>query len=103
MQLALFPDDPLVRFEPSGASVRVPPGTPLIDAAERAGLPVAQSCGRWAVCGWCRMEILEGLENLSPADDVEQRLAVRQRFAPNVRASCQATVLGDVVATASYW
>lgn len=103
MQLALFPDDPLVRFEPSGRTVRVPHGTALIDAAERAGLPVAQSCGRWAVCGWCRMEIVEGIENLSSPDEVERRLATRQRFAPNVRASCQAAVLGDVVATASYW
>jgi 2Fe-2S ferredoxin len=92
-----------VRFEPSGASVVVEPGTLLIDAARAAGMPVAQSCGGWAICSWCKMQVLAGGGNLSPIEGNEARLAARQSFAPNERASCQAEVFGDVTVTTTYW
>ncbi|MBS1911035.1 MAG: (2Fe-2S)-binding protein [Bacteroidetes bacterium] len=92
-----------VRFQPAGIALRVAAGTLLLDAAREAGLPVAQSCGGFAVCSWCRMQVLEGWENLSPIERPEERLIARQQFAPNERASCQAAVFGDVVVTTTYW
>lgn len=92
-----------VRFEPSGRSIVVEPGTALIDAARAAGLPVAQSCGGWGICSWCKMQVLDGLEHLSPAEPVEARLIIRQAFAANERASCQAEVFGPVTVTTTYW
>lgn len=92
-----------VRFEPSGKTIEVEPGTLLLDAARETGLPVAQSCGGFAICSWCKMQVLEGMENLSPIEPPEARLILRERFAPNERASCQAEVHGDVVVTTTYW
>lgn len=79
------------------------PGTLLLDAARRAGLPVAQSCGGVAVCSWCKMQVLEGADGLSPVEPPEERLMRRQSFKPNERASCQAEVHGDVTVTTTYW
>lgn len=93
----------LVRFEPVGRSIEVEEGTLLLDAARAAGLPVAQSCGGWAICSWCKMQVLEGLENLSEIEPNEARLIRRQSFAANERSSCQAEVLGAVTVTTTYW
>ncbi|MEP7221010.1 MAG: 2Fe-2S iron-sulfur cluster-binding protein, partial [Bacteroidota bacterium] len=92
-----------VRFEPSGRTIRVERGTPLLEAARGVGLPVAQSCGGFAICSWCRMQVLSGWENLSPIEPSEARLIQREDFAGNERASCQAEVLGDVTVTTRYW
>ena len=92
-----------VRMEPSGTTITVESGTLLLEAVREAGLPVAQSCGGWAICSWCKMQVLEGMEHLSPIEDAEERLIRREGFAPNERASCQAEVLGDVTVTTKYW
>ncbi len=93
----------IVRFEPSGITIDVDPGTLLLDAARSAGLPVAQSCGGLAICSWCKMQVLEGADNLSPIEPAEARLIARENFKPNERASCQAEVMGDVTVTTTYW
>jgi ferredoxin len=92
-----------VRFEPSGKEIVVLAGTLLLDAARRAGMPVAQSCGGFAICSWCKMQVLEGAENLSAVESNEERLARRQSFREGERASCQAEVHGDVTVTTTYW
>lgn len=94
---------PTVRFHPGSRSVNVPIGTLLLDAAREAGRPVAQSCGGFAICSWCRMQVLDGMENLSTIDEHEARLIERQGFQRNERASCQAEVLGDVTVSTTYW
>jgi 2Fe-2S ferredoxin len=92
-----------VRFERSGITSSVESGTLLLDAARDAGLPVAQSCGGFAICSWCKMQLLAGADNLSPIEPAEARLIKRENFKPNERASCQAEVLGDVTVTTTYW
>ena len=93
----------MVEFLPFGKTVNVREGTLLINAAERLGLPVGQSCGRTAHCGDCRMTILHGAENLSPCNEKELRLHIIEHYLPNERASCQAKILGNVQAMATYW
>ena len=93
----------VVEFLPGGKKAQVYTGTLLINAAERAGLPVGQSCGRVALCGDCRMTVLRGAENLSPVAEKERKLHVIEHYLPDERASCQAKVLGDVQCTATYW
>jgi ferredoxin len=94
---------PRVRFLPGNRSIEVASGTLLLDAARDAGRPVAQSCGGLAICSWCRMQVVEGMEALSPIEPEEERLIRRQGFKENERASCQAEVLGDVTVTTTYW
>lgn len=94
---------PTVRFLPSGRAANVAPGTLLLDAARSARRPVAQSCGGLAICSWCKMQVIEGMDGLSAVEPDEARLIAREKFAANERASCQAEVYGDVTVTTTYW
>jgi 2Fe-2S ferredoxin len=94
---------PRVHFLPSGRTVAVRSGTLLITAAQRAGLPVGQSCGRLLLCGDCRMTIVQGAENLSAPEPSELKLHKTEQYEPDERASCRAVVRGDVTAVATYW
>lgn len=90
-------------FQPSGKTVEVPTGTTLFEAAQRAGLPVASSCGAEAICGKCNMTILAGADRLSPPKPIEPRLLTKERRPPTDRISCQTQVMGDCVVTTTYW
>jgi ferredoxin len=94
---------PTVRFAPGSRSIDVAEGTLLLDAVRAAGRPIAQSCGGLAICSWCKVQVLDGWENLSPVEADEARLIKRQEFRQNERAACQAEVLGDVTVTTTYW
>lgn len=52
------------------------------------------NCGGYSQCGTCIVEIVEGIENLSPRTDFEQR--VLKKKPDNYRLSCQALVNGPV-------
>lgn len=52
------------------------------------------NCGGYGQCGTCIVEIVEGMENLSPRTDVEKR---KLRKKPDTyRLACQALVQGPV-------
>jgi 2Fe-2S ferredoxin len=84
-------------------SVEVGAGQSVLDAARRAGLPMASACGGEGVCKACRVEVLAGAEHLSPADARERRALERAGGAPDERLACRACVLGDVLVTTPYW
>ncbi|MCZ6463323.1 MAG: 2Fe-2S iron-sulfur cluster-binding protein [Proteobacteria bacterium] len=92
-----------IRFLPSDRRVRVARGTTLLDAAQRAGLPVASACGADGVCGRCGLEILEGAASLSPASDWEERVKRDNRVAPALRLACRIPCTADLTVTAPYW
>ena len=50
-------DEIKVTFEPSGRSVYVLPGTPLLEAAGRAGIILQMPCGGQGTCGKCKVQI----------------------------------------------
>lgn len=68
-----------------------------------AKVPVASSCGGDGVCAKCAIKIIEGMENLSPVDDLERELLKRTNKDLPYRISCQALVHGDVTVDALYW
>lgn len=88
---------------PSGRTARVPPGETLFQAIRLAGLPLGSSCDGDALCGWCRVRILEGADALSPMDAEEQRLLARKGADPDERIACLARVQGPVTVTTAYW
>lgn len=49
-----------VRFEPYGLETVVPCGTTVLEAARRAGLQIASSCGGRGTCGDCAVRVLVG-------------------------------------------
>jgi ferredoxin len=81
-----------VRFMPSTVAICVSAGTTLFTAALEARLPLGSSCRGAAACGWCRVWVLEGRENLSAVTDREQQLLVRTRAAAEERIACLAEV-----------
>jgi ferredoxin len=64
----------------------------LLDLCERVGIPMESACGGFAACNSCRIDVLEGPENLSPIVEEETPFL----DAPNQRLGCQSQVLGPV-------
>ncbi len=92
-----------VHFEPSGRDVRVVHETNLVDAVLQAGLGLGQSCDGIALCGFCRVQVLDGLENLSPMAEEERKILAAQHAGDNERLACCAKVGGSVTITTDYW
>src|SRR5205823_2021560 len=61
-----------------------------------AGIPHAHACGGQARCSTCRVQVVDGLDGCAPRTEKERALAIRLRFAPEVRLACQTTVSADV-------
>lgn len=94
---------PRISFVKNRPPLEVQSGANLMDALLNAGLPVASSCLGDGVCGRCRIQVIQGKENLSAINTIEEIVRTRLRVPPDVRISCQTLVLGDVVIDASYW
>jgi len=92
-----------VRFPKLGRSVRVPAGTPLIDAVRRANLPIASACGGDGLCGRCGVAIEEGHQSVSAETPEETRAKQRNRIAPQLRLACRIRVAADLSVSAPYW
>ena len=95
--------DALIRFQPSGRTLRVARGTTLLEAARRAGLPMASACGADGLCARCGVRVLSGAGALSAEGLAEARQKRRNRIDPALRLACRAAVSGDVEVSASYW
>ena len=93
----------MIRFQPSGRELRVERGTTLLEAARRAGLPVASACGAAGICSRCGVRVLAGAQGLSPETELEARQKQRNRIDPSLRLACRAEAFGDVEVTTGYW
>ena len=81
-----------------GATVEVPAGATLLAALQAAGYDWMHACGAKGRCTTCRLEVLAGLENLSPPTDAELRYRAAGRLLPHERLACQARLpAGQVV------
>ncbi len=90
---------PKVTFIPQGASVDVPPGTSILDAAEAAGVDLPHNCGGVAACTTCHVWVEQGLASLSEIEEKEDdRLNEAAGLATTSRLGCQAKLgQADVV------
>ena len=96
-------DTAIVRCEPSGREIKVVHDTNLLDAVLRAGLGLGQSCDGIALCGFCRVTVLDGLENLSPMGEEERKILAAHPTGADERLACCARVSGPVIITTDYW
>ena len=81
-----------VYFEPGGATVQVPSGTLLAEAAARAGFDLHQPCGGQGRCGRCAV-IVRDLQG-----GVRRRSTIRlsqEDIAAGYALACQTVVEGD--------
>jgi ferredoxin len=61
-------------------------GENIVETIEEAGVPIGCSNG---VCGTCEIEVLEGMENLSPITQEENDLGMEG----SKRLGCQCVIL----------
>jgi len=92
-----------ISFTKPFPTLEVAIGENLMQALIKGGLPVASSCYGDGVCGKCRLEIIQGGENLSSPNDTEKFVKERLSYTGPIRISCQTTVQGDVTVDATYW
>lgn len=73
----------------SNGTLEVPAGATLLAALHAAGHDWMHACGGKGRCTTCRMEVLSGAENLTPATDAELRYRQAGRLLPHERLTCQ--------------
>lgn len=93
---------PQVTFLPYNLSIEVARGTSVLAAADEVAETVpddffiGELCEGRHECGNCCIEVVQGVENLSPMTGSERRLLAELKVGPAVRSSCTARVQGDV-------
>lgn len=80
-----------------------PGGVSLLGAAAQLGIEIAHYCGGQCSCGTCRVEILQGAENLSRQQGLEQMVLGSAHVAAGNRLACQARLLGPVRVRIPEW
>ena len=83
-----------VRFEPAGAEVRVPCGTPIFDAASWNGIAIDSTCGGHGTCKKCGVRVLEGDV---PVGTIDPRAFSADQLRDGWRLACRAPARGDLV------
>ena len=74
-----------------------PEGKPILDISIEHKIPHIHQCGGMAKCTTCRVQIIDGLSNLTPRSAIEQKIAQDRDWDETTRLGCQARVQGDVV------
>ena len=91
---------PTLTFEPSGRTLEVEPGLPLLAAVLRAGLPIGYACRGLGVCTSCRLRVWG---ELAPPDAAERTLLRRSGAEAGERLACFVRLTADVRVQAGYW
>jgi uncharacterized 2Fe-2S/4Fe-4S cluster protein (DUF4445 family) len=76
-----------LRFDPSGTTVRVPPGVTLFDAASWNGIAIDSTCGGHGTCKKCRIRIADGDV---PAGSLDARAFTPAELGDGWRLACRA-------------
>jgi ferredoxin len=82
---------PKLIFDNTGEEKELAEEEPIASACEEAGVPFACTEG---VCGTCVVEVLEGMENLSPFTQEEKDFLGEQ---DRERLACQCKIRGGCV------
>jgi len=88
---------PIVEINPGNLRVSVEKGSTILQAVQKAGVPLLSICGGLGACGKCRVVVASGLENVSSLTKAELKLLSPQDIEKRVRLACQARITGDYV------
>jgi 2Fe-2S ferredoxin len=77
-------------------SVEVPAHSTVLEAAIQLDLDLDHFCGGNCSCGTCRIQVIKGGHNLSPARPNEQMVLGPEAEEQGDRLACQARVSGPV-------
>lgn len=70
-------------------TVRALPGASLLETSRMNGIPHLSVCGGRARCSTCRVEVIDGAEDLAPPNQAEAQTLRSINAGPNVRLACQ--------------
>lgn len=76
--------------------VETVPMQTILEASHANEIPHMFECGGTARCSTCRVMIIDGLENCLPRTSLEEKMAARKGFYPEIRLACQTRIVGDV-------
>ena len=76
-------------------TVNVSASQTVLQAIQAIGLDWMHACGAKGRCTTCRVEIISGMENLSPETAPELKYREAGRLRKTERLTCQITVLQD--------
>ena len=65
--------------------------------------PVASSCNGDGICSKCRVQIINGLNNLLPIQFLEEKTINKNKVSNDERLSCQSYLAGDITIDTNYW
>jgi ferredoxin len=82
-----------VTFADQNKSGEFPAGKTLLSAALELGVVISHVCGGDGACGTCRVEVLQGSNNLTPPTPDETYKEIEEPH----RLSCQAKLVGDIL------
>lgn len=88
---------PVVVINPGGLKVSVEKGATILQAVQKAGVPLVSICGGLGSCGKCRVVVASGFENVNSLTNAELKLLSPQDTEKKVRLACQARITGDYV------
>jgi adenylate cyclase len=85
-----------IDFHLDGSFEESDPSLSLLDISLKNKVPHMHVCGGTARCSTCRVMVLENLNNCTPRNEAEQKLADKKGFEKNIRLACQTRVTGPV-------
>ncbi|MGI9390552.1 MAG: adenylate/guanylate cyclase domain-containing protein [Boseongicola sp.] len=80
----------------NGPTILAPRGLSVLEISKANRIAHASVCGGRARCSTCRVRVTEGLENLEPASENEQKVLNRVGAPANVRLACQLRPESDI-------
>ncbi len=86
----------LADVQPDDIAIDIGEEESILTASLRNNISHLSACGGSGKCSTCRVEIIDGLENCYPRNDLEQRLATKLNLPNNIRLGCQTKLRGDV-------
>lgn len=84
---------PRVTFADAGKAAEFPAGKTLLSIAAELDVRISHVCGGDGACGTCRIEVVEGWDNLTPPTPDETYKELETPY----RLSCQCKLIGDVI------
>lgn len=79
-----------------GQVVRVARGHTILEASRIGGIPHYAVCGGRGRCSTCRVQVLQGLEELPAPNTMERATLARIGAAPDVRLACQVRPIANI-------
>jgi len=87
---------PSIIFLPDNKKILTKENETILEVAQQSNIPLTHVCKGNARCSTCRIQIVEGIENVSPRTELEEDIAVQMDFSSDIRLACQSKIIGDM-------